>query len=120
MQVISPFNAGGISPYLYECISKSARKYSSFSSFPLFVFKCDFETHSRISLQLVVERMLASEGIKRVELGRDEFTKRVWEWKEKYTILHDLICLLFILALKFAGKCRINIVISNQAYQENS
>ncbi|GKC85449.1 valine--tRNA ligase, chloroplastic/mitochondrial 2 isoform X1 [Tanacetum coccineum] len=34
--------------------------------------------------QLVVERMLASEGIKRTELGREEFTKRVWEWKEKY------------------------------------
>ena len=34
-------------------------------------------------LQLVVERMLASEGIKRVELSRDEFTERVWEWKEK-------------------------------------
>ncbi|TYH87571.1 hypothetical protein ES332_D01G125700v1 [Gossypium tomentosum] len=28
--------------------------------------------------------MLASEGIKRVELGRDEFEKRVWEWKEKF------------------------------------
>ncbi|KAB2012360.1 hypothetical protein ES319_D09G084500v1 [Gossypium barbadense] len=28
--------------------------------------------------------MLASEGIKRVELGRDGFEKRVWEWKEKY------------------------------------
>lgn len=35
--------------------------------------------------QLVVERMLASEGIKRAELGRDEFAKRVWEWKEKYS-----------------------------------
>ncbi|KAL1087746.1 hypothetical protein V6Z11_D08G204000 [Gossypium hirsutum] len=35
-----------------------------------------------ISSRLVVERMLASEGIKRVELGRDEFEKRVWEWKE--------------------------------------
>nr|GFB19514.1 valine--tRNA ligase, chloroplastic/mitochondrial 2 isoform X1 [Tanacetum cinerariifolium] len=33
---------------------------------------------------LVVERMLAFEGIKRTELGREEFTKRVWEWKEKY------------------------------------
>ncbi|PPS01996.1 hypothetical protein GOBAR_AA18663 [Gossypium barbadense] len=33
---------------------------------------------------LVVERMLASEGIKRVELGRDELEKRVWEWKEKF------------------------------------
>lgn len=37
--------------------------------------------------QLVVEKLLASEGIKRVELGRDEFTKRVWEWKKKYIIL---------------------------------
>ncbi|KAL5743467.1 hypothetical protein ACOSQ2_026583 [Xanthoceras sorbifolium] len=40
--------------------------------------------HAGIATQLVVERMLASEGIKRVELSRDEFTKRVWEWKEKY------------------------------------
>ncbi|KAH1045310.1 hypothetical protein J1N35_036094 [Gossypium stocksii] len=40
--------------------------------------------HAGIATQLVVERMLASEGIKRVELGRDEFEKRVWEWKEKY------------------------------------
>ncbi|XWS47558.1 hypothetical protein CRYUN_Cryun14cG0162500 [Craigia yunnanensis] len=40
--------------------------------------------HAGIATQLVVERMLASEGIKRVELGRDEFAKRVWEWKEKY------------------------------------
>ncbi|KAL0887760.1 hypothetical protein Bca101_011743 [Brassica carinata] len=38
--------------------------------------------HAGIATQLVVEKMLASEGIKRVELGRDEFTKRVWEWKE--------------------------------------
>ncbi|KAJ0506607.1 putative valine--tRNA ligase [Helianthus annuus] len=40
--------------------------------------------HAGIATQLVVERMLASEGIKRVDLGREEFTKRVWEWKEKY------------------------------------
>ncbi|CAD5175574.1 unnamed protein product [Musa acuminata subsp. malaccensis] len=40
--------------------------------------------HAGIATQLVVEKMLASEGIKRVELGREEFTKRVWEWKEKY------------------------------------
>ncbi|KAK4581412.1 hypothetical protein RGQ29_024886 [Quercus rubra] len=40
--------------------------------------------HAGIATQLVVERMLASEGIKRAELSRDEFTKRVWEWKEKY------------------------------------
>ncbi|KAL6993239.1 valine--tRNA ligase [Sarracenia purpurea var. burkii] len=40
--------------------------------------------HAGIATQLVVERMLASEGITRIELGRDEFTNRVWEWKEKY------------------------------------
>ncbi|XVE72218.1 hypothetical protein DITRI_Ditri11bG0021900 [Diplodiscus trichospermus] len=40
--------------------------------------------HAGIATQLVMERLLASEGIKRVELGRDEFAKRVWEWKEKY------------------------------------
>ncbi|KAL3506961.1 hypothetical protein ACH5RR_032343 [Cinchona calisaya] len=40
--------------------------------------------HAGIATQLVVEKMLASEGIKRVDLGREEFTKRIWEWKEKY------------------------------------
>lgn len=40
--------------------------------------------HAGIATQLVVERMLASEGIKRVEIGRDEFTRKVWQWKEKY------------------------------------
>lgn len=41
--------------------------------------------------QLVVERMLAAEGIKRVDLGREEFTKSVWEWKEKYINLSFLL-----------------------------
>ncbi|XP_042388105.1 valine--tRNA ligase, chloroplastic/mitochondrial 2 [Zingiber officinale] len=40
--------------------------------------------HAGIATQLVVEKLLASEGIKRSELSREEFTKRVWEWKEKY------------------------------------
>ncbi|XP_028801662.1 valine--tRNA ligase, chloroplastic/mitochondrial 2 isoform X1 [Neltuma alba] len=40
--------------------------------------------HAGIATQLVVERMLASEGIKRTELSREEFTYRVWQWKEKY------------------------------------
>ncbi|XP_050227421.1 valine--tRNA ligase, chloroplastic/mitochondrial 2 isoform X2 [Mercurialis annua] len=40
--------------------------------------------HAGIATQLVVERMLASEGIKRTDLGREEFINRVWEWKEKY------------------------------------
>ncbi|KAK1311491.1 Valine--tRNA ligase [Acorus calamus] len=40
--------------------------------------------HAGIATQLVVERMLASEGIKRTDLTREEFTSRVWQWKEKY------------------------------------
>ncbi|XP_068654248.1 valine--tRNA ligase, chloroplastic/mitochondrial 2 isoform X2 [Aristolochia californica] len=40
--------------------------------------------HAGIATQMVVEKMLASEGIKRTDLSRDEFTARVWEWKEKY------------------------------------
>lgn len=46
--------------------------------------------HAGIATQLVVERMLASEGIKRTELSREEFTSRVWEWKEKYASLSDV------------------------------
>ncbi|XP_062189020.1 valine--tRNA ligase, chloroplastic/mitochondrial 2 isoform X2 [Phragmites australis] len=40
--------------------------------------------HAGIATQLVVEKMLAAEGIKRTDLTREEFTKKVWEWKEKY------------------------------------
>ncbi|KAG5102989.1 hypothetical protein JHK84_047958 [Glycine max] len=43
--------------------------------------------------QLVVERMLASEGVKRTELSRDEFTKRVWQWKEKKYFQKKLVSL---------------------------
>ncbi|CAN6700314.1 unnamed protein product [Malus baccata var. baccata] len=48
--------------------------------------------HAGIATQLVVEKMLASEGIKRVDLGRDEFVSKVWEWKEKYggTIINQI------------------------------
>uniref|UniRef100_A0A7N0TGB1 valine--tRNA ligase n=1 Tax=Kalanchoe fedtschenkoi TaxID=63787 RepID=A0A7N0TGB1_KALFE len=40
--------------------------------------------HAGIATQLVVEKMLASEGIKRGDMSREDFTARVWEWKEKY------------------------------------
>jgi valyl-tRNA synthetase len=33
---------------------------------------------------MVVERQLASEGITRQQLGREEFERRVWQWKEEY------------------------------------
>src|SRR5262245_42888089 len=38
--------------------------------------------HAGIATQNVVERELAKEGKKRTDLGRDEFEKRVWQWKE--------------------------------------
>jgi valyl-tRNA synthetase len=40
--------------------------------------------HAGIATQAVVEKALAAEGIYRKELGRDEFVRRVWEWKEEY------------------------------------
>jgi valyl-tRNA synthetase len=40
--------------------------------------------HAGIATQLVVERqVLALEGKSRQELGREEFGKRIWAWKEK-------------------------------------
>jgi valyl-tRNA synthetase len=41
--------------------------------------------HAGIATQMVVERMLkAQDGTSRHDLGRDEFLKRVWQWKEKH------------------------------------
>jgi valyl-tRNA synthetase len=37
--------------------------------------------HAGIATQFVVERMLAKEGVKRQDLGREEFERRVWQWK---------------------------------------
>jgi valyl-tRNA synthetase len=39
--------------------------------------------HAGIATQMVVERQLATEEITRHELGREEFIKRVWEWKHE-------------------------------------
>ncbi len=38
--------------------------------------------HAGIATQAVVEKQLAAEGITRQELGREEFVKRVWAWRE--------------------------------------
>ena len=48
--------------------------------------------HAGIATQAVVEKSLAAQGISRVELGREEFTRRVWEWKDEYggTIIGQL------------------------------
>jgi hypothetical protein len=40
--------------------------------------------HAGIATQSVVEKMLAKQGIQRRQLGREEFVKKVWEWKEQY------------------------------------
>lgn len=40
--------------------------------------------HAGIATQLVVEKMLASQGMKRLELSREEFVAKVWEWKKKF------------------------------------
>jgi len=40
--------------------------------------------HAGIATQNAVERQLAKEGLRREELGRTEFVRRVWEWKKAY------------------------------------
>jgi valyl-tRNA synthetase len=40
--------------------------------------------HAGIATQLQVEKMLVKEGTSREEVGRKEFLRRTWEWKEKY------------------------------------
>ena len=39
--------------------------------------------HAGIATQMVVERQLLADGIKRTDLGREKFLEKVWEWKEK-------------------------------------
>lgn len=38
--------------------------------------------HAGIATQMVVERLLNSEGTSRRDLGREKFVARVWDWKE--------------------------------------
>jgi valyl-tRNA synthetase len=40
--------------------------------------------HAGIATQVKVEQLLREEGTSREELGREEFVRRVWEWREKY------------------------------------
>ena len=37
--------------------------------------------HAGIATQMVVERLLDAEGVKRTDLGREAFLERVWQWK---------------------------------------
>lgn len=40
--------------------------------------------HAGIATQLQVEKLLREEGTSRAEIGREEFLRRTWAWKEKY------------------------------------
>ncbi len=39
--------------------------------------------HAGIATQLVVERQLRREGLSRHDIGREEFVRRVWQWKKE-------------------------------------
>jgi valyl-tRNA synthetase len=39
--------------------------------------------HAGIATQNVVEKQLAASGVSRHDLGREEFVRRVWKWKEE-------------------------------------
>jgi valyl-tRNA synthetase len=40
--------------------------------------------HAGIATQLQLEKDLAAQGLRREDLGREEFVRRTWAWKEKY------------------------------------
>jgi valyl-tRNA synthetase len=40
--------------------------------------------HAGIATQAQVEKALRAEGTSRQELGREEFVRRAWEWREHY------------------------------------
>ena len=40
--------------------------------------------HAGIATQLQIEKALAEEGKTREQIGRAEFLRRTWDWKEKY------------------------------------
>jgi valyl-tRNA synthetase len=39
--------------------------------------------HAGIATQMVVERKLEEQGVRRADLGRDAFVEKVWAWKEE-------------------------------------
>src|SRR5665648_623435 len=48
--------------------------------------------HAGIATQNQVEKQLTGEGLTRKEIGREEFEKRVWKWRDQYgsTIINQL------------------------------
>jgi valyl-tRNA synthetase len=48
--------------------------------------------HAGIATQNVVEKQLRAEGLSKEDIGREEFVRRVWAWREQYgsTIINQL------------------------------
>jgi len=48
--------------------------------------------HAGIATQNVVEKDLAKKGLRKEDIGREEFTKKLWDWRDKYgsTIINQL------------------------------
>ena len=48
--------------------------------------------HAGIATQNVLEKDLAKDGLRKEEIGREEFTKKLWAWKDEYgsTIIDQL------------------------------
>ena len=48
--------------------------------------------HAGIATQNVVEKQLAKEGLRKEDIGREEFNKKLWQWRDKYgsTIIEQL------------------------------
>lgn len=63
---------------IQDCLIRKARMQGKRSKWVLGT------DHAGIATQAQVEKLLATEGTNRHELGREAFEKRVWEWKEKY------------------------------------
>ena len=40
--------------------------------------------HAGIATQALVEKKLKTEGLKKIDLGREKFIEKVWEWKNQY------------------------------------
>ena len=83
--VIPPPNVTGIlhmGHMLDNAIQDTIIRYKRMSGFDtLWVPGTD---HAGIATQNKVERMLKDEGTSKEEIGREEFLKRTWEWKEKH------------------------------------
>lgn len=83
--VIPPPNVTGIlhmGHILNNSIQDTLVRYKRMSGFnTLWMPGTD---HAGIATQNKVERKLADEGLTKEDLGREEFIKQVWDWKEQY------------------------------------